>query len=435
MGHQIKKILEKTLRFFAVRILSKYRPEVIAITGSVGKTSTKEAIYAVLAGRKNVRQNLKNYNNEIGTPLTIIGAEAAGKNLLKWLLVFSKAARLIIFRDKRYPQILILEMGSDHPGDIKYLTDFVPIKVGVITRVAPVHLEFFGSIEQIAKEKSILIQSLKKDGTAILNGDDRLVSVMAKKSKAKTLTFGLLAHNNLYAKEIAVSHEFDYKDISTIQGISFKLVYDGKTLPVLLPKVLGEHLVYTALAAIAVGIVYDINLHDIIESLKNFEPPKGRMRLIGGVKNTLIIDDTYNSSPLSARKALYQLGQINLNHSHKKFAVLGDMLELGSYTEQGHHEVGEAAKEYGIDFLITVGERARDIVRGAVDEGMNPDHCFNFKTSLEAGKFLQDRISEGDLILIKGSQGVRMERAVKEIMAEPQRAEELLVRQDKGWDR
>jgi UDP-N-acetylmuramoyl-tripeptide--D-alanyl-D-alanine ligase len=435
MKNFLKKILENILRFFAKSVLNKYNPEIVALTGSVGKTSTKEAIYSVLASTYKVRRNLKNYNNEIGIPLSIIGVESGGRSPLRWLLVFLKAIGLLIKKDKDYPKILVLEMGADHPGDIKYLVDFVPVKVGLVTAVAPVHLEFFKTLEGVAKEKGVLIRSLPKDGYAILNNDDKLVKTMAENTKAQVVTYSLLPQADVSADEIAISHDVNYKDVSTIQGISFKLIYQGKTLPVLLPKVLGKHLVYTALAAISVGLVYKINLHTIISSLKNFQPPQGRMRIIKGIKNTLIIDDSYNSSPLAVREALYQLSQINLHKVAKKFAVLGDMLELGSYSPQAHREIGQAVVDYKIDYLITVGEMSRDTVRGATKSGLGKDNCFNFKDSLEAGKFLQQRISEGDLILIKGSQGMRMEHAVKEVMAEPQKAKELLVRQDKSWVR
>ncbi len=435
MKHFLKKILELNLRLLAKAILNKYHPEVVAITGSVGKTSTKEAIYRVLSSTYQVRANLKNYNNEIGIPLSIIGMESGGRSSWRWLLVFLRAGSLIIFQDKNYPNILVLEMGADRPGDLKYLTNFVPIKVAVVTSVAVVHLEFFEKLEQIAKEKSILVRTLSKTGYALLNDDDALVREMADKTVAQVLTYGFNPAAKIAANEVSISHEVDYQDVSTIQGISFKLKYDGKTVPVLLPKVLGKHLVYSALAAIGVGIIYDLNLHTITEALKHFQPPTGRMNIIKGIKNTLIIDDSYNSSPLACRKALEQLSEINLNDYHKKFAVLGDMLELGTQTEISHQEIGELVAKLKIDYLVTVGECSRDTVRGAVAAGMNSDKCFNFSDSLEAGKFLQQKIASGDVLLIKGSQGMRMERAVKELMANPQEAEKLLVRQDDFWNR
>ncbi|MDD2807110.1 MAG: UDP-N-acetylmuramoyl-tripeptide--D-alanyl-D-alanine ligase [Patescibacteria group bacterium] len=429
----LKKLLEKILGIFAKKILDKYQPQVVAITGSVGKTTTREAIFKVLSSVYQTRTNYKNYNNEIGIPLTIIGSESGGHSLVGWLKVFFKAVGLLVFKNNNYPKMLVLEMGADHPGDIKYLSKLVPVKVGVVTAVAEVHLEFFDNLDNIAKEKGVLIRSLPKDGFAVLNFDDRRVKALAEKTAAKVISYGFAPGADITAGEIAVSHDANYQDVSTIQGVSFKLKYNGSTVPVLLPQVLGEHLVSAALAAVAVGLVYDINLHTITEALKTFEPPKGRMHLINGIKGTLIIDDTYNASPLATRKALYQLGQINLNNYHHKYAILGDMLELGSITEQAHQEIGEAVVDYDIDYLITVGEKSRDIVRGAVAKGMPEDHCFNFPDSVEAGKFAQQRIKAGDLILVKGSQGMRMEKIVKELMAEPDKAAELLVRQDASW--
>lgn len=421
------------MRFFASLILDKYQPEVIGITGSVGKTSTKEAIYTVLKTTYRVRQNAKNYNNEIGIPLSIIGAESGGRSILKWLFVFFKALKLLFFKDNNYPRLLVLEMGADHPGDIKYLTDFVPVRVGVVTAVGPVHLEFFETVDKVAQEKGILIKSLPKNGFAILNIDDRLVYQMKDKTQARLVAYGFSEMADLRAEQLAISYQNNQRNHSNIAGISFKLIYQGTVLPILLPKVLGKHLAYTALAAAAVGLIYELNPVEIAEALRNFEPPKGRMRLISGIKNTLIIDDTYNSSPEAAKRAIEVLGEIKIESGERKFAVLGDMLELGSFSEVGHQQVGKAAAENNINFLITAGERSRDIVRGAIDSGMPRDFCFNFKDSLAAGKFLQQRINQGDIILVKGSQGMRMERIVKEIMAEPLKARELLVRQEWPW--
>ena len=432
MKHLLKKILELKLRFFAKTILKKYRPEIVAVTGSVGKTSTVEAIHAVLAYNFNTRKSFKNYNNEIGIPLTIIGLETGGNSIIRWISVFIRAFSLLLRYDQAYPKILILELAADHPGDISYLINFLPVKIGVVTAVAPAHLEFFKTLEAIAEEKGKLIQSLPQNGLAILNFDDDLVWAMKEKTKAKVIGYGLQPKADLFASEIQISKNPDLDAASQIEGVSFKVNHQGKVQPVILPKVLGEHLLYPALAAIAVGTAFNLNLEVISENLKKFKPPPGRMNLIKGIKDTLIIDDTYNSSPLAARKALYQLSKINLKKG-KKYAVLGDMLELGGYTEQAHQEIGQAVFDYGVDYLITVGEMSRDITRGAIARGFSKENCFHFKNSLEAGKFLQDRIEAGDLILIKGSQGIRMERAVKEIMAEPDQAKDLLVRQDESW--
>lgn len=425
----MKKIVQKILYVLAKAVLQKYKPDVVGITGSMGKTSTKEAIFAVLSNRFRVRQNLKNYNNELGVPLSILGAESGFKSIFKWLGVFLHGIKLILFRDKNYPQILVLEMGADHPGDIKYLTDLAPCKVGVVTGIGPAHLEFFESVDKIVKEKRIIISHLKEDGFAILNRDDEKVYEMREKTKAKVLTYGFHADAGVRAMEEGiVGHGVK------IEGVNFKLSYAGSVVPIFLPGVLGKQHIYAALAGAAVGIIYGMNLVEISEGLKNYKAPKGRMNLVPGIKNTLIIDDTYNASPIPTIAALEVLQFIRLPaEDDKKFAVLGDMLELGSFSEEGHKQVGRAAAKSGIDYLVTVGERSRDIARAAFEAGMSEDKISNFSTPEEAGLFVQNKMKQGDVVLVKGSQGMRMEKVVKELMAEPLRACELLVRQENEW--
>ena len=423
----LKKIIQLKLAFLAKAILKKYQPDVIGVTGSYGKTSAKDAIYTALSAKFSVRRNVKNYNNEIGLPLTIIGTETGGSSGLNWLAVFAKAIGLLCKRDRNYPKILVLEMGVDRFGDMKYLTLMAPCKVGVVTSVAQVHLEYFKTLEKIAREKSVIVTHLKKDGWAVLNGDNKLVAGMEQRVRAKVLTYGLGDACAVRAKEINISENTDRE----VAGLSFKLCYDGSTVPVLLPSILGEHLIYAALAAAAVAITYGMNLLEISEALRRFAAPRGRMNLLDGIKGTFIIDDSYNAGPDSMEAAVNTLGKIKTRAD--KYAVLGDMLELGDYTEEGHRRIGRSIWENGIGYLITVGERAKLIAIEAEKCGLDRDNIYSFDNSDEAGRFIQDRIKPGDFILIKGSQGMRMEKAVKEIMAEPLRAGELLVRQDKSW--
>jgi len=433
----MKKLIQLKLRILAKMILAKYQPEVIGITGSVGKTSTKEAIYYVLKTKLSVRRNIKNYNNEIGLPLTIIGINSPGKSLLGWVRVFIKAAKLLIIKDPTYPKILILEMGADKPGDMEYLTGMVKCKIGVVTMIGPVHLEQFGSIEKIQSEKSILLKGLIKSGWAIINRDDERVMAIANKIRSNgisIITFGLSKDADMLAQEVKLSFNRSGHD-RELKGLSYKLSYQGAAVPVLLPKVLGRSNVYATLAAVAVAMAYGFNLIEAASALKNYLPPKGRMNLINGIKNTLIIDDTYNASPQSTIAALNTLNQLETLKGAQKYAVLGDMLELGSLSVAGHREVGRVVAEAGINKLIAVGERASDIARGAVDAGMAKDSIFHFAKAEEAGKFIQDRLNQDDVILVKGSQGIRMEKVVLEIMAEPLRAKELLVRQDELWQK
>ncbi len=428
----MKKVIELKLKFFAKLILKKYKPRVIGITGSVGKTSTREAIFAVLSGKYETRQNLKNYNNEIGLPLTIIGAYSPGKSLLGWCLVFLKALWLLVYKDKNYPKLLILEMGVDKPGDMKYLNSIVQCEIGVITAIGTVHIEYFKDRAALREEKAKLIEGLSSEGLAIINNDDPEAKKILKRTKINKLSYGLNEGANIRALNIKFSYEKE-GDIDTLQGTSFKLFYKDAAVPVLLKNVLGKGGVYAALAAAAVGVCFDMNLLAISEALSKFKQPVGRMNLLKGNKGTLIIDDTYNAEPKSVMTALGVLKELSLKKESKKFAVLGDMLELGRYSEQSHQDIGKYLAKAGVDVLITVGERARDINRGAKEAGFKAENMFHFADSLAAGKFLESRIKKGDLILVKGSQGIRMEKVVLEIMAEPWRAKDLLVRQEKEW--
>ncbi|MBU0597713.1 UDP-N-acetylmuramoyl-tripeptide--D-alanyl-D-alanine ligase [Patescibacteria group bacterium] len=429
----IKKIIEWKLRVLAKWVLKKYKPRVIGITGSVGKTSTKEAIYTVLSPKFRVWKNIKNYNNELGVPLSILGKESGFKNPLAWVWIFLYGLGLVLFRKKDYPEILVLEMGADKPGDIKYLTKLAPCQIGVITAIGQVHTEFFGSLEKVINEKQTIISHLKKDDFAILNIDDTLVNQIQEKTRAQVVSFGFSEQAMVQAAEVDVSTGPSPEPWANdeIKGLSFKLIHDGSSVPVFLPGVFGQHQVYSALAAAAVGLSMGLNKAEISEALKNYKSPPGRMHLISGIKHTAIIDDTYNSSPMSVKAALKVLEKIEV--PGKKFAALGDMLELGDYTVPGHEEVGDAAAQV-VDVLITVGERSKATAKAALIAGMPENNVFSFGTTEMAGKFIQQRIKQGDIILIKGSQGTRMERVVKELMVEPMKAKELLVRQNPEWE-
>ena len=423
-----KNIVQSILANLAKMILKKYKPDVIGVTGSFGKTSAKEAIYTVLSSKFNVRRNIKNYNNEIGLPLTIIGASSGGRSIWGWLGVFIKALVLLSWREKNYPEILVLEMAVDRPGDMAYLTDLAPCKIGVVTGIGPVHIEYFKTLERIAKEKAIIVSHIDKNGWAVLNCDNEYVCAMGNLTRARVLTYGINNYEvDIKASEISVSQYENGK----ISGLSFKLFYKGSSVPVLLPNILGEHLIYSALSAAAIGSIYDMNMVDMASALRTFKAPKGRMNLIDGIKDTHIIDDTYNSGPDSTLAALNVLGKI-VTDNHK-FAVLGDMLELGDYTESSHRSVGKSVYDNQIDYLITVGERAEFMASEAEKQGLSKDHIFIFYDVAKAGLFLQDKIEAGDFALVKGSQGMRMEKIVKEVMAEPLKAGELLVRQDEEW--
>jgi len=427
----MRKILQFKLKLLAKLIVRKYQPHIIGITGSIGKTSSKEAVVTVLDGRFRVRASYKNYNNELGVPLTIIGHESAGKSLSGWLSVFIKAWRLILVPDKNYPEILVLEMGVDRPGDMAYLCSIVSPEVGIETAVSYSHLEYFGSVNNIKKEKQVLIENVDNKGLSVLNYDNELTREMSEVSHAKVITYGLHEGASLQAQDI--SYNFSKGDYD-LSGLHFKMSYDGSIVPVFMKNVLSEPAIYAALTGAAVGLHFGMNLVEVAGALNNFNLPVGRMNLLAGLNHTFIIDDTYNSSPEACIAALNVLGSIRISEDSKKYAVLGDMMEIGDYTEDGHKLVGAKIAELKIDYLIAVGERSKFMISGAKDNGLNEKQLFHFDSTKEASEFLLGKINNGDVILIKGSQSMRMEKIVKTLIAEPERAKELLVRQGTEWE-
>ena len=422
MREFLKKIVIAVLTSEAKLILRKYRPKIVAITGSVGKTSTKDATAKVLEARFRTRKSQKSYNSEFGVPLTIIGARTGWGSPLKWL----EAIRLglgAIFTKQSYPEILVLEVGADRPGDIKKIREWLKPDVAVVTALAetPVHVEFFESPEEVFEEKAELVKNLPPEASVILNFDDEEVAKMRDKTSARILTFGFVEGADVKGAAYGIF----FQD-NAPAGIEF----EAESLHVKIPNALGEHQALAALAAIAVGKVFDIKSEDAARALSLYSSPPGRLKLIKGIKETLILDDTYNSSPKAAQAALETLAEIP---AKRKIAVLGDMLELGKHTITAHREIGEMAAGKKIDLLITVGVRAKFFADGATKAGFNKKQILSFGDSPEAARELEKIIEQGDLILIKGSQGMRMEKIVETLMSEPERAPELLCRQDEEW--
>ena len=426
-----KNILNFILKILSKKIIQKYRPDVIGITGSIGKTSTKEAVYLVLKTKFNARKSFKNYNNEIGIPLAIIGVEKSPNHyIIGWAQTILKAINLLLITDKNYPDILVLEMGADKPGDIAYLVDIAPCKIGVLTYISHAHTEAFKTIKKIAQEKRVIVSHLQRDGFAVLNFDNEMVMQTAGLTKAEIVTFGFKDGADFQATDINVITNDETKWPT---GLNFKLNFQGNIVPVFLPWAISTHLVPAALSAIAIGHILGINVVEASNALRNLEPLAGHMRIIDGIKNTLLIDDTYNSSPDAAKSALTTLSKIQTNDGAKKIAVLADMLELGTETIDTHREIGFRVAELGIDFLITVGEASKHTAAAAREAGLNDNQITSFADSESAGKFLQEKLHKGDVVLIKGSQSMRMEKIVKEVMAEPLDAPKLLVRQTSEW--
>lgn len=408
----LRKFIQFILKKKAKKVLKHHQPLVIAITGSVGKSSTKEMIALGLSSFFNLRKSPLNYNNEFGLPLAILGEKNPERNFGQWLKLFWRTRK--VHRSKNFPEMLILEMAADHPGDINYLLNIVQPNIGILTAIAPCHLEYFKNLDNVKKEKMQLMTSLKQDGWAIFNNDDSNLKDIKSQIKAKVLTYGFEATADISPLEIQLNQKLNGKRVY-IFGLSFKVKCQGNIIPVFLPRVLSFSTIYAVLATMAVSAALNINLLEVSENLKKYKPLDGRMNLISGKNKTLIINDSYNSSPQSVESALFDLDQIKNHPQTKKWLVLGDMLELGRKSEYYHRKIGEEIawrKSYN---LIGIGEFAYFIVEQAKIKGMSKEQAIYFKEKEEALKYLLDNIKEGDIILVKGSRKMKMEELVKKL--------------------
>jgi UDP-N-acetylmuramoyl-tripeptide--D-alanyl-D-alanine ligase len=349
---------------------------VVGITGSVGKTTTKELAAAVLARRYVTLKSEASYNNEIGLPLT-----------------------LVHLTDEH--ERVVLEMGMYDVGEISDLARIAQPQVGVVTIIGPVHLERAGTIERIVEAKTELVEALPPapEGVAILNYDDERVRGMAQSTRARVFYYGLSPEADLWADRI---------EGLGLDGIRFRLHYRGEMLHVKIP-LLGRHSVHTALRAAAVGLVEGLTWQEVIEGLRG---PSAQLRLVAvpGPGGATILDDTYNASPASTIAALKLLDELD----GRKIAVLGDMLELGDYEQEGHEKVGMRALEVA-DVLIAVGPRGRIIGQTAQRWGMPADRVHIVEDSVEAVAVLEQMVTGEDVILVKGSRAMQMEEIVNKL--------------------
>lgn len=427
-----KKTIAHILRIESRLVLARYKPQIIAITGSVGKTSTKDAVFSVLSKVSHVRKSEKSYNSEIGLPLTILGVPNGWNNPLVWILNILKGLWLYIYPHK-YPKWLILEVGIGKRGDMHRTASWLKTDVVIITAIGetPAHIEFFDSRKNLIEEKTQLIKTLKKDGLLILNSDDKDVSEMRSKTKNLITTYGFGEGADVLGSQDSIL----YSGEGEPEGIIFRVdEKGGSSLPVAINGVFGRNHVYASLASIALSLGLKLNVINAIDSLKSYDVPPGRMRLLKGINNSMIIDDTYNSSPFACESAIRTLGDIK-NHI-RKIAVLGDMLELGKHTEESHKNMGKIVRENlkaSADVLVTVGLRAEAIKEGAIEAGMDSKNIFGFSDSYKAGEFMKTFVQKNDLVLVKGSQSMRMERVVEAILLDRENKDKPLVRQEREW--
>ncbi len=421
-----KKTIAKVLEWEARAVLKKYKPKIVAVTGNVGKTSTKDVIYTILSSHFFVRRSEKSFNSDIGVPLTILGCPNAWNNPILWLKNIWYGLELI-FLPHDFPTWLVLEVGADRPGDIEDLARWIKPDVVVVTRFSavPVHVEFFKSREHLIAEKAYLVKALKSDGVLILNYDDADVMDFKKLNTARVITFGFTAGADIEGSHQRVSYE---NGVPT--GISFKVNHGSNCVPVALSGVLGLQHLYPIIAGVAVGVAQNLNLVDIGQALLEHVPPRGRMNILEGKDGSTIIDDTYNASPIALHEALQAFKEVTV--SGRKIACIGDMMELGKFSIEEHKKAG--AEIAGIaNILVTVGVRSAYVREGALKAGMKADSIVSFTESGSAGDYLSTLAAKGDLVLVKGSQSTRMERVVEKLLAHPEQKNTLLVRQEEEW--
>ena len=361
----------KSLQDIARYWRQKLSVRVIAITGSVGKSSTKELATEVLSRKFHTYKNPGNYNNEIGLPLTILNLGQGYERL-------------------------ILEMGFYYPGEISFLCGIAKPDVGIVTNIGTVHAERAGSQEAIAQGKAELIEALEPspDGIAILNYDDPLVKAMSSKTKADIIFYGLDSGADVWANEIQGQG---------LKGIRFRMHYQGESMVLEVP-ILGRHSVQTILRASAAGFAEGMTMHEVAESL-TASNTQLRLVAVQAKSGALILDDTYNATPESTVAALDLLDELK----GQKIAVLGDMLELGQYEQAGHEVVGRRAAEV-VNHLIAVGPRGQTIAETARLRGLPSNAVTWVADALQAAEVLKYNLKEGDVVLIKGSHGLRMDR-------------------------
>lgn len=434
----LRIVVVKLLTLEAQFILKKYQPEIIAVTGSVGKTSTKDAVATALGSSSVIRKSMKSQNSNIGVPLSIIGADNQWESVVGWLRVLAHGF-FVAFGNVIYPKTLILEVGTDHPGDITSIASWLKPDTVVVTGVPdiPAHIAFFHSADAVLNEKAELVRHMRGGGTLIINGDNERTRTLIHNHYGRVISYGLKEGSDLIATHIEpIITEKSVTGGETLlryRGMRFRINHKVTSVPCEIHGTIGEPSVLSVLAGCAVALARGVDLVNSTQQFKNHVSAPGRMRILDGVGDTTIIDDSYNSSPIAALAALDILQLLPVRG--RRIAVLGDMRELGIKSKEAHELVGKRVADVA-DLLITVGEESYILADAALTAGMKLENIksYGYGESKRAGADMAKQLHAGDVILVKGSQNmIRMEHFVKEIVAEPNRAKELLVRQEDEW--
>ncbi len=425
MKNVFKQIVSALLAVLAREIIKKYNPKVVMVTGSVGKTSTKDACAVALTPHFSIHASEKSFNSEFGVPLSIIGVKNPWDNPYLWFRVFEEALSLILF-PSTYPELLVLEVGADKPGDLAHILSIVKPDAVVLTRLPeiPVHVESYADPEKVREEERMPALFLKEGGVLVYNASDVHGSAFAQTLEVKKISYG--EDNNAQVR--ISSKEITYEQ-GVLSGMKADIMYEGATYPIHIKHAVGfPHLLAPA-GAFALAISLGVSPKKVCEALSQYVPPAGRGRLIHGKNNSMLIDDSYNASPAAVEMALSLLKEVQ-GHG-RKIVVLGDMLELGQFSVSAHEVVGKQVAQVAHMF-IAAGVRMKDAANAAEKAGLSSENIISVASSTEAKDVLLTMVKEKDVVLVKGSQSMRMERVVKGLL-ETQEDAQYLVRQEKEW--
>ena len=390
------RLLQSYLRVWAKFYLKRTRPEIIAITGSISKTSTKEAIFEVLKVKfgSKIQKSEGNLNNETGVPLAVLGFTRSPKNIINWLWIILVAPLKSILRKKM--AVLVLEFAADKPGDIKYLLTIAKPHIALITSIGQAHLAAFGTVEKIAQEKLSLFNDLKNEDWAIVNSDDEFLKNYTS-HEPQMMTYAINNSADIKASNIETRIE-DFKPRTDFEIRLANEAFEAET------ETLGlTWNVYSSLAAVACAKIYKMTDEEIVQGLANICPHEHRMNVYEGKNSSIIIDDSYNANPVSMGAALEVLQTLPKSESGQKIACLGDMLEIGPVTDEAHQSIGQRAKQIA-DVVIAVGNDAQKYEA----------HKY-FMSAEEAGQYLLGIVRVNDIILIKASRAIGLDKVAEKL--------------------
>ena len=427
MKRILKNILVKLLLLQTKLALWRFKPKVIAITGSVGKTGTKEAIYTALnLTDKRLRKSPKSFNSDIGLALTVLGLENAWNSLPKWGLNILLGCLVLLGRKRKYPEVLILEVGADRPGDISRLGKLIKPDIVVIVAIPdiPSHVEFFASPDEVADEKFELIHNAKPNAVLIYNADHDLITKRAVKYKGKKISFGTQsAKFDTYLRSCKIKCSDNVP-----VGMEYVLCSKDGCFPGVLTGNVGLQFIYPIMASVAVGLQFKLSAKQILSAMSEKKPIPGRMRVLPAQSGATIIDDSYNASPASVLAGLRFIENVSCING-RKLVALGDMAELGAFADEGHLTALRNASAIA-DVVFIKGDNIKK-----ANKTLQLPNIQEYESTDDMLSALQNALQKGDLLYVKGSQSARMEKIVSGLVIHKLRNTDIMVRQEKEWER